>query len=158
MEAGQPNRKRIGLDGDEENEGGNGHRQGKEKEGETKQPTKNMIAPGTPAKKRKVQEEKEKRTSKKARKNNDIKKHITCKRWKEEDETRKAEEEERMKKVKEREVTKIAKDLVERLKVRWTQRRDKTRIGEILDKVGDWKDAELSTHNPHAGMAVHKDR
>ena len=133
------------LDGDEENEGGSG--QGKKKEEETKQPTnKKRIASGTPPKKRKVQEEKEKRTPKKARKNNDIKKHITCKRWKEEDETRKAEEEERMKKIKEREMKEIAKKLVERLKARWTERRDRPRIGEILDKVGDWKDTELSTH------------
>jgi hypothetical protein len=43
-------------------------------------------------------------------------------------------------------MTEIAKNLVERLKARWTQRRDRPRIGEILDKVGDWKDAELSTH------------
>ena len=40
----------------------------------------------------------------------------------------------------------IAKSLVVRLKTRWTQRRDNPRIEEILDKVGDWTDAELSTH------------
>ena len=41
-------------------------------------------------------------------------------------------------------MTEIAINLVERLKARWTQRRP--RIGELLDKIRGWKDAELSTH------------
>ena len=40
----------------------------------------------------------------------------------------------------------LVKDLVGRLKARWTQMRDSTKIGEMLEKVGDWKDAEISIH------------
>ena len=51
-----------------------------------------------------------------------------------------------MKKSKEKEMKEIAKKLVERLKARWTERRDRLRIEDMLDKVEDWKDAELSVH------------
>jgi hypothetical protein len=41
-----------------------------------------------------------------------------------------------MKKIKEIEMKEITKKLAERLKTRWAERRDRPRIGEILDKVG----------------------
>ena len=44
-----------------------------------------------------------------------------------------------MKKIKEREMKEVAKKLVERLKARWAERRDRPRIRDILDKVGTGK-------------------
>jgi hypothetical protein len=43
-------------------------------------------------------------------------------------------------------LTEIAKSLVVRLKAGWTLKSDKQRIEEVLDRVGDWTNAELSTN------------
>jgi hypothetical protein len=99
---------------------------------------------------------------KKKRLNGDIKRYITCKRWREEEEKAKKKEspeEEQAAKSKEEEemgekkveeeapnMRDLVKDLVGRLKARWTEMRDSTKIGEMLEKVGDWKDAEISIH------------
>jgi hypothetical protein len=83
---------------DKEDEGEDNEERQEAREGRTTYKHTKM-APSSPPRKRKVGEDRERRrTPKKARGNQDIKKYITCKRWKEEEQAvnqgRKEEEQE----------------------------------------------------------------
>ena len=54
--------------------------QGKDRRGEEMK----MIPPKTPSKRKVMKEEKEKKSPKKRRQNSDMKRYISCKRWREE--------------------------------------------------------------------------
>ena len=148
MEPGQPSRKKRRTGPEDEED------RGQDEEERTQQ--EKGIPITSPPKKRKVNEEKERRrTPKKARHNHDIKKYITCKKWKKE----KEEEEEREKESQAKEAIpppqsnlggkveveynlgKLAKNLGEELKDRWKE--NNPRIEETLDRVEGWADEEM---------------
>ena len=82
-ELGQPKRKRMKL---EENEPGKDQEEITQEQKYPKNPKIKIVSP----KKRKVGRHKEKPT-KRARTNNDMRRYITCKRWREQKEKRKEE-------------------------------------------------------------------
>ena len=79
MEPGQPRRKKQKIE--EES-----YKEDAEQPNEVEQ-EKRRIPPGTPTKRKVGREEKEKRTPKRRRQNGDMRRYISCKKWREEEES-----------------------------------------------------------------------